>query len=84
MVIFESDGSHGVGDWLGTLVAAREHGDIRICVFDKLGLGHADYLRAEQCDQTHSDAIVNSYYLQLVDGLVESEPDFQPPYIFVG
>ena len=76
-LIFESDGSHGIGDWFGILNAMERDGGHRVCVWDKLGLGFSDYLRADQLS-------TSSYYADLVQSLIEKEPDFGPPYIFVG
>lgn len=75
-IIFESDGSHGLGDWLGLVNAMDNHH--RICVWDKLGLGFSDYLLSQQSSSS------NQYYPALIDALIAAEPDFAPPYIFVG
>lgn len=76
-LIFESDGSHGIGDWFGILNALQKDGDHKVCVWDKPGLGFSDYLYAFQTDDS-------KYYDQLVASLMDKEPEFGPPFIFVG
>lgn len=75
-IIFESDGSHGVGDWQGLLNAMdMRH---RICVWDKLGLGFSSYSLSMY---KYSE---QGYYSSLIQALINAEPNFQPPYIFAG
>lgn len=76
-LIFESDGSHGIGDWFGILNALETGGDHKVCVWDKPGLGFSDYLYADQLEESQ-------YYDQLFQNLIEKEPEFGPPYILVG
>ncbi|TRY61459.1 hypothetical protein TCAL_03167 [Tigriopus californicus] len=74
-IIFESDGSHGLGDWLGILNAME--GRHRICVWDKPGLGFSDYMRFDQEQPIQ-------FYHELIQALARQEPEFAPPYAFVG
>ena len=74
-LIFESDGSHGLGDWLGLINAIN--GSHRVCVWDKLGLGFSDYLYYEEVDNL-------VFFSDLMDALMAKEPDYGPPYLLVG
>ncbi len=59
VMIFESDGSHGLGDWLGILNALEMNGDYRVCVWDKPGLGWSDWMVSQQRS-------IEDYFPQLV------------------
>ena len=64
-LIFESDGSHGLGDWLGLLNAVKNR--TRACFWDKPGVGWADYMTYNQ----FADAGENykPFYPQLMEAL---------------
>lgn len=70
VIIFESDGSHGMLDFLGLQMQLTAAGK-RSCIWDKVGLGYSDNLFVGQDSE-------QSYYHQLLTSIGE-----QGPFIFV-
>ncbi len=68
--LFEGDGSHGIGDYLGIQSLMVQAGR-RSCIWDKPGLGYSDYLFSDQKDYS-------KMYHNLITSLNE-----KGPFVFV-